>query len=414
VTYRDVLRIVPFRRLWLGQAISLLGDSFYFVIFMFMVKKITGDNASVGYVGAFQTLPYLLFSAYAGAVADRLDRRLLMLASDILSGATLLVFAVIVWQDASPPVESIYAVSFVLSSFRVFFVPAKNASVPNLVPATHLLTANSLSAATQNLAPMLSLSLSATVLAAIYEVSPQLFFLSAVLLNAFSFFLSAVFVWLLPKLIPDRTSESHPWRDIADGLRYIRSRRALVVLLSTQCSMSLLISPFFVAYVAANEAWFDGKPATLAWFECAFFVGMVLSSLFVGKLAIRRAGVSFVWAITTIGLAVIAMAFAPYKVPFLLLQVVCGLALPFAEIPVATYMQATTPDSFRGRVNSVSNMLQVGVMPVGYALGGLMVAEWGLVIAFVAMGAGMGLSALAGLLDREFRRSRIPEALPPQ
>jgi hypothetical protein len=66
-------------------------------------------------------------------------------------------------------------------------------------------------------------------------------------------------------------------------------------------------------------------------------------------------------------------------------------------------MQATVPDAFRGRINSVYTMLQAGVAPVGLCLGGLLVAKAGIELAFVVMGGGMALAAFTGLLDRGFR-----------
>src|ERR1700722_2167935 len=106
MSYSQLLRIQPFRNLWLGQAISQFGDSFYYVAFMFMVQKVTGSIAMVGYVGACETVPYLLFSLYGGVIADRIDRRRIMLASDLLSGLSLCSLAALVWILGKPPVWS--------------------------------------------------------------------------------------------------------------------------------------------------------------------------------------------------------------------------------------------------------------------------------------------------------------------
>jgi hypothetical protein len=95
---------------------------------------------------------------------------------------------------------------------------------------------------------------------------------------------------------------------------------------------------------------------------------------------------------------------------FLFLQVVCGLAVPFAEIPVTTYLQSSVPDDTRGRVNSVYTMVQVGMSPVGYFMGSLLVDQGGLVFAFIFMGVGMTVAALGGLLDPAFRTARMPLA----
>jgi len=410
MSYSQILRIRAFRNLWLGQSISQMGDSFFYVAFMFMVQKVTGSYAMVGFVGACETAPYLLFSLYAGVVADRIDRRRIMLASDLLSGLVLVSLAALVWILGQPPVWALLVTPFLLSTVRSFFMPAKNAAIPAIVPEGSLMAANALSAMTQNFVPILSLSLSAGVLSLIYTKSPAMFLICAVLANSLSFFGSAVFVWRLPKIEPDRNPDHrpHPWTDLKDGLRYIRSRHVLVVLMSVQTGLSLAISPFFVVYVAANKQWLGGRPQTLAYCELAFFVGMVVGSLYVGKIKFDMPGKGFIFGTAAVGLAVLAMAFSPFFALFLLWNLVAGLTLPFASIPVATWLQSTVPDAFQGRVNSIYSMLQMGVQPLGLGLGGVLVAQAGISLAFIVMGGGMALAALAGLLDREFRRLEMP------
>ncbi len=413
--YRDVLRLPNFRRLWLGQAISQLGDSFYFLIFMFMVKKITGSDAMVGFVGAVETLPYLLLSLYGGVVADRLDRKKIMLASDLVSGGVLLVFGGIVFATGGkPPVALLLIVPLMLSCVRVFFMPAKSAAIPALVPADSLSTANSFSSATRNAVPLVGLSLSATVMAVLYERSPSQFFGDAVLLDSVSFLVSAAFLAKLPSLLParDRSVQVHPWADLKEGIRYVASRHTLTLQICLNAVFSLSVSPFFVVYVAANDKWFGGKPSSLAWFEFAFCVSMVLSSFLVGKLKIRHVGHGFIWGLGSVGLFVILMGFTKQFWPFLLLQFACGVGIPFAEIPVGTWRSLTVPDRYRGRVESLQSMVQGGTQPIGMALGGMIEQRVGLVTAFYFMGSGMLLACLAGLFDREFRLLTLPKAAP--
>lgn len=409
MSYSQLLSIRTFRDLWLGQAISQLGDSFYYVSFMFMVQKVTGSIAMVGYVGACETIPFLLFSLYGGVVADRIDRRNIMLASDLLSGLGLCLLGVLVWILGKPPVWSLLALPFLLSSVRSFFMPAKNAAIPSLAPKEALMAANAFSAMTQNVMPMIALSLSAGVLSLIYNQSPPLFLVSAVLLNSLSFFGSAWFIAKLPSLKPDRgrVVDSHPWADLKDGLRYIRSRHVLVVLLSVQTAVSLAISPFFVAYVAANNNWFGGKPQTLALCELMFFVGMVGGSSAVGKLNFDQPGKGFIYGAATVGLTVLAMAFSRIFPLFLFWNLAAGLGVPVIEIPVRVWIQQTVPDTYLGRVNSLMTMIQAGVAPLGLCLGGLFVAKAGISMMFFVMGGAMALAALTGLLDREFRTLKM-------
>ncbi len=411
----EPLRIRAFRDLWLGQAISQLGDSLYYVIFMFMVQKVTDSFAMVGYVGALETAPYLLFSPYAGVLADRFDRRRIMLATDLACGAMLALFAVSVWFDPKPHFALIGGVAFALSSVRVFFWPAKNAAIPCLVPAETLMKANALSAMTQNVMYLAGLGFSASVLAALYALSPGGFFVAAFAINAISFLVSAWFVAKLPPIVPEQEAgdSKNPLADVKEGVAYIGRRHELKVLLGLQMLLTLFISPFFPVYVATNEQWFGGKPGTLLWFEFSFFLGYVVGTTIVGRSNLTRPGQGFIWGLAAVGGCVAAMAYSPNFWLFVLWNLVAGVALPFANIPVMTYLQITVPDAYRGRVNSALTMMSVGIQPIGLGLSGQMLQRFGLVTGFLIMGSGMAGAALLGLLDGPFRRLRIPKSEDP-
>lgn len=417
MSYSDVLAIRPFKRLWLGQSISQVGDSLYYVAFMFMVKKVTGSSAMVGYTGALELVPYMLLGPYAGVVADRVDRRAVMLASDLLSALVLLLFGAMLLMTSSPPAWTILTLAFLLSSIRCFFMPAKSAAIPALVPPNQLMRANSLSMATQTLMPIIGLSLSAAVMAALYGLSPQWFFFGIVAVNAVSFVGSALYIARLPTLVPQRSgiSDTHPVTDFVEGFNYVRARHDLKVLIGLVTLFRFTIAPFFVVYVAANDAWWggrthEGKPQTLALIELVFFVGMVAASLQMGKLEVRRPALWFCWSLAAVGVTVAMMAWSQMIWLFCLWNLIAGLGVPAADIPINTYCQLSVDDAFRGRTNAVLAMISNASGVIGNGLGGLLVAKAGLSNAFLVMGIGMAIACLTGLLDSRFRRVEMPSA----
>ena len=108
----QLLRIPAFRNLWLGQSISQIGDALYYVSFMFMVSQLTGRVDMVGYVGAVEMLPFFIFGPYTGVLADRIDRRLILLWSDLISGFVLVGLAVMAFAMGTPPVWSLFVAAF--------------------------------------------------------------------------------------------------------------------------------------------------------------------------------------------------------------------------------------------------------------------------------------------------------------
>lgn len=402
-----VLRHVPFRNLWLGQAISEAGNAFYFVTFMFMAGKLTNSNATVGYVGAAETLPFLLIGPYAGVVADRFDRRQIMLLSDLGSALALLLFGLCVLLGVASSVPVLLGIAFALSAVRVFFNPAKTAAIPELAPEDQLVAANALSSATRNFMQMAGLGASAAVLAALYALAPTGFFLGAVLINALSFLGSAYYVWLLPPILPPAKEPAHPWTEITQGLDYVKGRRDLVVLILLLALFRLFVAPFWVFYYAANQDWFGGQPSTLAFFEFAFVVGMVAGSALMGKAKPKRPAIWFIVGLGLSGLPVVAMAFTRNIVTFTLLNFLCGILIPIGDIPLTTYLQQSVPSAYRGRVSSVEGTFATGVMPIGMGLGGRLQEAIGTLLGFALIGLGMTVSCLLGLLDRTFRRIRL-------
>jgi len=402
-----VLRHAPYRNLWLGQAISELGNAFYFVTFMYMAGKLTGSNATVGYVGAAETLPFLLLGPYAGVVADRFDRKRIMMWSDLGSTAVLLIFGICLFAGVAASLTVLMSVAFCLSAIRVFFNPAKTAAIPDLVASEDLVAANALSSATRNIMQMAGLGLSAGIVAMLYALSPTGFYVGAVAVNALSFLGSAYYIWQLPVLMAPAKEPAHPWTEFVEGLGYVKGRRDLVVLILLLAMFRLFVAPFWVFYYAANEAWFGGRPEALAFCEFSFVVGMVLGSAAMGRVKPLRPGLWFALGLGASGLCVVAMAFSRQFVPFVLWNFVCGLFIPMADIPLAAYLQQSVPSAFRGRVSSVEGTFATGVMPIGMGLGGRLEQGIGLVAGFLTMGFGMTIACLLGLLDRTFRRIRL-------
>lgn len=411
----NVLKIENFRRLWLGQAISQFGDSLYALLFLFMVDQITNSPAMVGYVGALEALPFILLAPYAGVIADRIDRRKVMLFSDLASAGILLTFTVLLVFNPKPPVALIFSVALLLSLVNVFFMPAKSAAIPALVPADRLMEANALSSATQSMMPMLGLALSGSVLGLLYKLYPNAFFPTAALLNGLSFLWSAYHVARLPRLLPQREAdyiEKHPVQEALDGFRLVRSNHVLWMVLLLNLLMHLFISPFMVAFVAVNRQWFGGQFGTLASFEASFLAVMVVTSLAIGKRKFVRPGMTYIIGSAVIGLFVAAMAYSQTYWAFFTWNALCGIALPFISIPLTTYVQRSVPDAYMGRVNSAMMMVSRAVTPLSMGLAGIFLEKMGLVNMFLVMGLGMCAAALIGLFDPKFRDARMPEDAP--
>ena len=142
-----VLRQRDFSLLWFGGVLSVIGDFFLFIALPFFVYERTGSVLSTGAMFAAETLPRLLFGSVAGVFVDRWDRKRTMVLADLSRALILLPLLAVA---AGGPLWLVYAVAFVEATVSQFFLPAKNALVPNLVADRHLTAANSLNSMGQD------------------------------------------------------------------------------------------------------------------------------------------------------------------------------------------------------------------------------------------------------------------------
>jgi hypothetical protein len=171
--------------------------------------------------------------------------------------------------------------------------------------------------------------------------------------------------------------------------------------------VQISISPFMLVYVQVNREWFGGQYISLAICEVSFFVGVVLCSLFIERLKINRVGLAFIVGTAGVGITIMLMAVSRTVLLFSLANLAAGLAFPFAQIPMTTYVQRIVPDALQGRVNSVLAMSGWGIQPIGIGIGSLILAEVGPAVLIALMGGAMTLAALGGLLARPFRKATL-------
>lgn len=426
-----ILRVAPFRRLWTGQAISDLGDSLYFLVFLFMADRLSGNNTQVvGVIGAIQAIPWLLLGPYAGTVADRIDRRKIMVACTSTSAVITFGFGLYLFFVPAPPLWLIGLTGGLLSSVNAFFYPARSASIPRLVPEERLLEANGLIMTTQTVIGMGSAAFSASLLGLLAATMPDKFFSAATLINSVTFMLAAGFIFGLPVMVPERKvielreelarrrdrlahGVGQMFRDIAEGLRAIMGNPVMKLALPINIGVSLFISGFFPLYVKTNNVWFGGEGQVgqfdrMAWIEFSFMLPLAVMSLLMARFNIKRPGYAYSMALMGCGATIVAMGWGQNYWVYIFWNFLCGLTLPFAWIPMATYMQAAFPDEMRGRVNSVWTTMSQGIQPISLIVVGTLLTFMQLTPFYIIIGLAMVIFAGLGLLSRSYRDAAMP------
>jgi len=208
---------VHFRRLWIAEVVSLLGDWFNTIALYELVARLTGSPFALGAVFIFKMLPLGLASPLAGLLVDRFDRRKVMLASDLIRAVLVLGFLLI---DEAHEVPLLYLLIASVTVVGSVFQPARSASLPNVTSRRELLTANALSAATWS--TMLAVGAALGGFATEWLGTDAVF-----LIDSGSYLVSALFI--LRTVIPQQTDRPEPGpvvatavANIVDGWRYLR------------------------------------------------------------------------------------------------------------------------------------------------------------------------------------------------
>lgn len=189
-TYRGLLANGPLTRLLGGEFVSAIGDWLYIVALLVVIYRESGSPLVLGLFGAARVIPYILLSIPAGIAADRYDRRLILLVTDLARGAAMLGMAWVVATDG--PVLALVVLSIVAACFSTFFYPAIGAYIPNLaLDERQLGPANSAWASLDNLGFVVGPVLGGILVAA-GDVT------LAFVINAVTFVVIAVVLWGLP------------------------------------------------------------------------------------------------------------------------------------------------------------------------------------------------------------------------
>ena len=402
LTYIQLLRInQSFRRLWLGQVISELGNWFNFIAALGLVRALSGGNPEVTTIMLLARLvPFSLFAPLAGAFVDRWSRRTVMIVGDLARVGVALGFLLV---HGPEQFWIAYVCTALLSFFGAFFEAAKNATLPNITGERDLLAGNALMFSSRFLLMSFGAALGGWTAA-------NVGYRAAFIVNAVSFVISAFSVWLIPDaqtrqpVIAPSAGEvvaKRPgfWVDIREGWAYIVTHGPVAaiifinILWATGGGAVNLISDRLGGIVFAGEHGISGDSAVAALY---FAAGL---GLFIGMMIARRAGVyvelrgkipGFIgWSLLAQGLIFALMGVMP-RLWLVCLLFFIGRILLGAEFAVQeTLLMRLVPDKLRGRVSTTDRATEMLVWTFSTS-----VAGWSLKLITPRM-----LTVIAGLLS---------------
>ena len=353
-----------YRYMWLGMLAFMSGVQMSFVAMGYLAYDLTGSASLLGFVHGAQAVPMLVLSPFGGVVADRFDRKRAMQIGQVTAGAIALLVALAIWTGYIHW-SHLVLMGFAYGTVFAFTMPARQATVPELVDRRHLGNAVALNGAL----------LSATFLiapgigGALYALSgPGVVFFVIAGLG----FISVLLTGALPPLMPSRRKVRSVLQEIGEGLKYVgRSPLIRLLLLMTLVTASLAIPFRFVLPVFVVDVYERG-PEALGLLVSIMGAGSLAGALVLAAMRGLRRGMALVLASMASGAALLAVAAVPIYAAAAVLMAVLGVADAGRRTLTHSLMMEHGDPEYRGRTMSLYlmsfGMVPLVVVPVGVAI----------------------------------------------
>jgi MFS family permease len=412
-----------FSALWVGQLISLFGDRVHQLALAAFVYEVTDSAVALALTFLVATIPNLFFSPIAGAYVDRWDKKQVLVVSDILRAALVLLIPVAVLIN----VWLAYPLVFLTTTVSIFFRPARVAILPQLVPEEDLLSANSAMWVGETLADVVNYPIAGLFVVFLAGSLPIAFWFDSLTYLASAALLATIVVPPLARRARRAGSAealeaaeaaaaaagegpSSLVSDLRAGWAFLRHETTLLANTIQGTAGQFAVGIVTVASLVLARELTPGECSeyrgTYAFMETAIGLGNLVGGFVLGLVAMRvRKGMLVIAAYTAFGALVVLLGFVT-SIPLVLgILFGVGVANMAFVIPSQTMFQERTPPALMGRVVSFRFALVFGGMSVAMGLGGLLVAEHGpgpviAVAGVISMAAG-----LAGLGVRAVREA---------
>ncbi len=384
------LRFPDFRRLWIGTTISLIGDGIYIVAMALQVLELDNRAGTLAMVGIAWSVPQFVLLLASGALSDRLDRRHLMIAGDLIRlAAVATIGALSITGALTVPV--LIGLVVVYGAGQALFGPSFSAIVPSIVPADALMEANALGQIVRPASMMLIGPLIGGLITG--TAGPGWAFVA----DGGSFLWSAFMILRIQaRTAPDpadREPDASLWREMKEGLGYVASQRWLLVgMFGATLSLLAVWGPWetLVPFIVKNDLVTDhsGEGIALGLVYGAGGVGAVAAGLYLGQRArLPRRPVTLLYVSWALGMFMTSFfGFVGAVWQAMIVAFVAEASIAVLVVIWLTLLQRLVPKELLGRVSSLDWMITIAGLPISFALVGPLADRFGADMTLIGAG----------------------------
>lgn len=404
VSFLRALSQRDFAILWTGQTISLVGDGIFAVALAWQALQLPNGAATLGTVLLVRSAARVALLLVAGALADRYEKRMLVLVGDTIQMAAVAWLAYTA-ATGDLGVWLLVAVAGVTGAGSAIFLAASTSMIPELVDTEYFQSANSLRSTSIVMSDLAGSAIGGVLVAAVGTEA-------AFAVNAATFLASVLaLAFVRPRRVaPPSDEPANVLSQVKEGLRYVvRTPWVWVTLLAVGTIGNCLSwGPLPVLIPLLVERRLDGGADVLGFVFAGYGIGGLAGTVFAGTKSMRFASVVPAYLGWGLGVVAIgALAFAPSALVAAVLLAFVGFTGQIAEVTWATLLQKFVPANLLGRVVSTDWLVSLSLQPLGVALAVPVATALGLPVAFAGGAAITAMAMAAGLVPRRVRE--IPE-----
>ncbi len=393
-------RLIPkgIRPLWAAANVSLIGDSLHDVALLWLVYDLTRSSTATGLLGIARYLPSILLGIFAGAWVDRVSRKSILLWCDALR---VLLVGILAALTATQQVDSasLYLLAFAIAICTVFFAPARDALVPQLVEKAELTRATSMLQSSLGIAYFVGPLLAAACL-------PLIGLAGLFGLDALTY--AASFMFLLALRPQKRSTEHHAdsaWQMVRDGLSYARRTPLIHGLLWVTAIDNLFIMGLAIVGAPIYVRLHLGLGAeSYALLQSCFALGIIVGSLLMHRYGHRLPrGKTLLWALVFDGFSFVPFYFTDTLWTTAVGWFIHSIGIPFILIPRTSLVQSEVPQHMQGRIFSLVQLTVVGLSAISAGFAGIALEKISPPQLYLVMGLSAGIVGALGFLNKDLR-----------
>lgn len=358
--YRDLLSVCNYRYLWIGQSVSELGNSISRIALILLIYQMSNKPSAVALLMLIQTVPVILFGLFTGVLLERLNRRWIMLVMDLARAilVALVPFCTQLYQ--------IYFISFWIAMGNIFFLPARDGIIPDLVDKPRLALANSFIAMSMGFVMVVGPAIGGA-LAGFWG------FAIAFFIDAITFLISAFYIWKIhywaPAPTPEAISLKSIFREIREGFRYVHQQPDVELIAYLVFFTMIAIGFLFPLLPEFNTHFLGGTDFTFGLITAFYGLGGLLGGP-VGERISRHwpKGKVIYYLLIVDSLIFMVFSVVPWLAASMFLIALWGINGFAWWVVYLALMQEVIAENFRGRLFTLMHQLENAGMVVAFAL----------------------------------------------